>query len=108
MKLLFVCTENLQRSPTSEDLFKDSKKHDVRSAGTSYFAIKRINKKDIKWADKIFVMEQHHKNYIEKKFPVSKEKEIIVLNIPDIYYRNDPELINILKEKLKEYLPNSK
>ena len=108
MKLLFVYKENIQRSPNAEDLFKGSKKHDVRYAGTSYFAVKRINKKDIKWVDKIFVMEQYHQKYIEEKYPLSKEKEIIVLNIPDIYYRNDPELINILKEKLKEYLPNSK
>ena len=49
-------------------------------------------------------MEKNHKDYIESNFQKLMKKEIIILNIPDVYYRNDPELIKILKEKLKEYL----
>ena len=104
IKLLFVCTENLQRSPTAEELFKNSEKYEAKSVGTSFSAIKRINESAVKWADKIFVMEKNHKDYIESNFQKLMKKEIIILNIPDVYYRNDPELIKILKEKLKEYL----
>ena len=102
--LLFICSLNKQRSPTAEDLFKDSEKHVVKSAGTSLFARKRIKVEEIEWADKIFVMEDCHRRYIERKFTYFKGKEIIVLDIPNIYYRNNPQLVNILKEKLGKYL----
>ena len=104
MNLLFICSLNKQRSPTAEDLFKDSKKHTVKSAGTSLFAKKRVKVEEIEWADKIFVMEESHKKYIEKKFPYIREKEIIILDVPDVYYRDNPWLVAILREKLREYL----
>ncbi len=104
IKLLFVCTENLQRSPTAEELFKGNKIYEAKSAGISPTSAKPITKQAIEWADKIFVMEPFHKEYIKEFFPMYKNKEITVLNIPDIYYRNDPKLIKILKEKLRKYL----
>lgn len=48
-------------------------------------------------------MEDHHKKDIISLNPESEYK-IIVLGIPDIYLRNDLELINILKIKLTKYL----
>ncbi|RLI42050.1 phosphotyrosine protein phosphatase, partial [Candidatus Bathyarchaeota archaeon] len=57
----------------------------------------------IEWADRIFVMEDHHKRAILSICPEA-ERKIIVLNIPDIYMRNDPELIEILKMKLRKHL----
>jgi predicted protein tyrosine phosphatase len=100
--ILFVCTENLQRSPTAEELFKNSKKYSAKSAGISPFSKIQINNSAIEWADYLIVMEDFHKEFILKNFPASKQKNILVLNIPDIYYKNDPELIRILKEKLKK------
>lgn len=102
MKLLFVCTENLQRSPTAESLFK-SPKHKAKSAGISPYANTQITKQAVDWADVIICMESIHKSFLLKQFPSAKNK-IQVLNIPDIYYRNDPELIRLLKEKLKDFL----
>ena len=103
MKFLFVCTENLQRSPTAESLFDNIKNHEAKSAGISISAEKRINNNDIKWAEVIFAMEPLHKQFLIKNFPESVYKEIIILNIPDIYFRDDQELITILKEKLKDF-----
>ena len=102
MKLLFVCTENLQRSPTAELLFKNSK-HKAKSVGISPYATIQITKQAVDWAEVIICMEPVHKEFILKQFP-SKNKEIVVLDIPDIYYRNNPELIRLLKEKLKDFL----
>ena len=103
-KLLFVCILNLQRSPTAESLFENHKKFEAKSCGIDVFAEKQISKQAVEWADIIFCMEDIHKNFIVKNFPQTQNKEIIVFNIPDVYYRNDPELIRILKEKLKKYL----
>mgnify|MGYP001579179846 CR=1 FL=1 len=101
MKVLFVCFANLQRSPTAERLFR-SKNIETKSAGIDPLAPVILTQKAIDRADKIFVMEQLQKDFILDNFKVNKE--IIVLDIPDIYYRDDPELIKILKEKVSKYL----
>ncbi|MBS3081222.1 phosphotyrosine protein phosphatase [Candidatus Pacearchaeota archaeon] len=105
--ILFVCTYNLQRSPTAEDIINNSPyhntKYNAKSAGISSIAKVKITKQSIEWSDMIFVMEHIHKEFLLKNFPGAKKK-IIVLDIPDMYLRNDPYLINLLKEKLKRYL----
>ena len=103
IKILFVCTENLQRSPTAESLFSNSKKYKVKSCGISPFAQIMISKESVRWADIIVCMEEVHKEFILENFPESRDKELIVLNIPDIYYRDDLKLIRLLKEKLKRF-----
>ena len=103
MKFLFICTENLQRSPTAESIFKNHEEHEAKSVGISPFAEKKVNSSILNWADLIFVMEAFHKNFIIKNFPESESK-IIILDIPDIYFRDDPELVDILKENLGKFL----
>ena len=105
IKLLFVCILNLQRSPTAESLFDNNEKYEAESCGIDIFAKKQINEKVIKWADIIFCMENIHKKFILERFPKeSKGKKIIVLDIPDVYFRDDPELREILAEKLDNWL----
>ena len=103
-KFLFVCTLNLQRSPTAESFFNNHKKFEVKSCEIGIFAEKQISKQAVEWADIVFCMEDIHKDFILENFPEAQTKKIIIFNIPDIYYRDDPELIKILRDKLKEYL----
>jgi predicted protein tyrosine phosphatase len=102
-KVLFVCTGNVDRSPTAEALLKQKEGCEVRSAGTWIHARRRISTDLIDWADIIFVMEEQHKESIMSMKPEAKSK-ITVLGIPDIYSRNSPRLVNILKNKLAEHL----
>ena len=63
----------------------------------------------IAWTDKVFVMEQKHKNRLSAQFPRAlRHKEIIVLDIPDDYRYMDEDLIGILKEVSNIICPNSK
>lgn len=101
MKLLFVCTGNLDRSPTAEELFKD--KHKTKSCGVSLGSPVRLSKELIDWADKIFCMQELHKEIVLEIQPKAKDK-VIVLNIEDSYFKNDPELIKLLKEKVGKYI----
>ncbi|MCH8945838.1 MAG: phosphotyrosine protein phosphatase [Nanoarchaeota archaeon] len=103
-KLLFVCILNLQRSPTAESLFKNHEKFEAKSCGIDILAEKQISKQIIEWANIIFCMEDIHKNFILENFPEMRNKKIIVFNIPDVYYRNDPKLVEVLRDKLKKYL----
>ena len=101
MKVLFICNANLQRSPTAEEIFKDE--FETKSAGVHPEARVPVTKAALEWADMIFVMEAWHKQVIQEWFPDIK-KRIIVLGIPDQYYNMEPELITLLRKKVKEYI----
>ena len=100
-----MCTANQQRSPTAEELFVGSEKYEAHSCGIHPFAEQPITRYAVQWADVIFCMEEIHKKFIEEYFWGELEgKEMIVLDIPDHYYHGEPELVVILREKLKSWL----
>lgn len=101
--LLFICSKNQWRSPTAELLFKNHPQHTAQSAGTSDKARIRVSQKIIDRADVIFVMERKHRDLLRRRFNITG-KQLIVLDIEDNYHFNDPELIEILKEALRDYL----
>lgn len=101
-KILFVCTGNVDRSRTAQDLLMGKGAYEVRSAGTWEWAVRRISKEDIDWADRIFAMEARHKEAILCLSPLAREK-ITVLDIPDIYQRGDAALVELLKQRLSKH-----
>ncbi len=104
MNILFVCSRNKWRSATAETIYKNHPDHQVRSAGTEPLARIKINAKLIVWADLIFVMEKKHKQRITERFPEEiKEKEMIMLDIPDDYQYMDEELIEEIRVKVEGY-----
>jgi len=103
-KVLFVCSANLDRSPTAEKLFRNWKgRWDSRSAGIMSFARNPLTQQLIDWADVILVMEPVHAKYIRAHFNCDPDK-IRVLNIVDRYFRDDPKLIRLLEEKVTPIL----
>lgn len=99
MKVLFICNQNLNRSKTAEEIFKD--RFDTKSAGL--FNSRPVTEKEINWADTIVVMEQIQREELAKRFPKHYiEKRIVSLDIPDSYYRQQPELVDMLKKKMKD------
>jgi len=102
-KILFVCTGNMDRSPTAEDLLEGREEFEAMSAGTSMYARRRNSESLLGWADQIFVMEIEHEAAILHLMP-DVEKKIIVLDLPNNCLRNDPELVRMLKAKLSKHL----
>jgi predicted protein tyrosine phosphatase len=52
-------------------------------------------------ADVIVAMEKHHRDKIRKRFKRRpSDGRIITLNIPDEYERDDPDLIELLNQKV--------
>jgi len=105
-RILFVCTANIDRSPTAESLYAGDPRYEVLSAGTAPFAIVPVSQRILEWADRIFVMserEDHHKTDIVQRFP-ELELNIVDLDIEDRWYRGDPELVARLLEKLTPHL----
>lgn len=102
-KVLFVCTGNWFRSPTAEHMYKGRDDLDVKSAGTLPGVPTMISPDLIDWADMIFAMMEEHRASILEISPEAQGK-IVVLGIPDIYSRDQPELKDLLRRKLKPYL----
>ena len=101
MNLLFICNQNQNRSKTAEKLFKDRFK--TKSAGL--YNQRPVTKSQITWADVVVVMEDRHRSEISKRFPdMYMQKEILSLEIPDVFQFNQPELTDILKAKMKGLL----
>lgn len=104
--LLFICSGNINRSPTAESLFLGSRFYEAKSAGTDQNAVVKVSQGLIDWADVVFVMsekEDGHLTFIENNFSV-KDKLVCDLDIPDNYDTGDPELIGLLKERIEEFM----
>lgn len=95
VNVLFVCSANKDRSPTAERVFRDVDGWKVRSAGTMPDARNSITSNLLDWANRIFVMETHHKKSILETCPSCLEK-ITVLGIKDEYNQNSAKLISQL------------
>lgn len=105
MNYLFICGRNKWRSRTAETIFKNNGLHQVKSAGTEPSARIKVSEKDFLWADLVFVMEQKHLDRLRQNFASSiKEKQIVLLHIPDDYKYMDDELIELLKSGVESYI----
>ncbi len=103
MKILFLCNQGKNRSKTAEQIFKD--KFETKSAGL--YSEKPVNAKQISWADLVVVMDDEQRSEIGKRFPkLYLQKRIISLDITDNYRYNQPELIDLLKSKVKSLVNN--
>lgn len=101
MKLLFLCSMNLMRSPTAEELFHGVNGVECQSAGLRRKAEVFVTPEMIAWADIIFVMEEDHRAMLNKMArSLVKNKRVVVLNIPDHFCRNHPKLIDMLWERV--------
>ena len=104
-KVLFVCTANLQRSPTAERLFDGWKSNwEAKSAGIMPEpGGTPLSQTLLDWAEFVIVMEPIHSQFIRENFKCAANK-IRVLNIADRYFREDPELIRELRIKVTPIL----
>jgi predicted protein tyrosine phosphatase len=104
-KVLFICSMNQWRSPTAEKILSNHPSLQVRSAGTSPKARRRVSPRDIAWADVIMVMEKKHKQRLQSDFPdAMRHKEVHILDIPDHYPCMDPELVRELQAAIEPLL----
>jgi len=102
--LLVVCGRNKRRSRTAEYIFKNDKRFNIRSVGLSPKSERQIKGRDVDWADLIFVMERGQGARISGSFRHLELPDIEVLHIEDEYQYLEPELIEILKDRINSTL----
>ena len=100
-KIVFVCTMGMLRSPTAASV-ASRMGYNARACGVDPEALIKLSSPLIWWADIIVFMDQEA---CDKALRTTAEHtklgvKGLVWNIPDIYKRNDPELIAIIEQKL--------
>ena len=102
-KILFVCSANVDRSPTAERIYENYPALEVKSAGVGVYATTPVSAELLQWADIVLCMEKWHKTKIEIDFTI-ENKVIDYLDVEDNYEYMEPELIEIIKGKVDEWL----
>lgn len=107
MNILFLCTSNIQRSKTAEELFRAANNnHQYKSAGLSEKYVSKANstlctEDMLKWADQIYVFEQQHIDRIQQYTGDVYLPKISNLEISDDYQYFQRELVLLLLERVK-------
>ena len=105
-RLLFICSQNRFRSPTAEAIFDSIPEVEAASAGLNHDAVTPLSGDQIEWAQIIFVMEKAHRNKLQERFrEMLRDKRVVVLDVPDLYDFMDPGLVELLRSKLRRYVP---
>ncbi len=105
-RILFVCTANVDRSRTAEDLYARDPRYEVLSAGTAAFATTPVSRELLLWAERVFVMCERrdgHQSALRQRFP-GVERDVVDLDIEDRWLRGDPELVRHLIRRLAPHL----
>ena len=104
-KVLFICSQNVDRSPTAEQIFSTREAIETDSAGLRSDATVPLSGEQIDWADIVFVMEKAHRSKLLKQFRKHlRSKRVVCLDIPDDYAFMDPELVRLLEHKVGRFL----
>jgi predicted protein tyrosine phosphatase len=107
MNILFVCTHHVARSPMAAALFTElagpTGRYMVRSAGLATNTSRRLTTREMAWADVVAVMEPAHSAVIARRWPNHAAK-VWVLDVPDDYDPEEPELRALLTPKLRALL----
>jgi predicted protein tyrosine phosphatase len=101
MRVLFICGKARQRSPTAEQIFAAAPGWETDSAGVSADADIPVSAEQIEWATHIAVMENRQLARLRKTFPMLVcGRKLVSLDIPDNYTFMQPELIELLKQRI--------
>lgn len=104
-KVLCVCSAGLLRSATLQNMLIKEYGYNVRNCGTELsYALIPISEALIHWADEIVFVNKS--NYRSVEFDLLEQQidmgNVFILDIPDNYGFNNPELVEICKQQYKE------
>ncbi len=111
-KVLCVCSAGLLRSPTlAWVLSQDPYNHNTRAVGyNTEYALIPVDQALVNWADQIVFVESQAKieferlllpHFSQSDWDRFSRKELITLDIPDIYEFRDPKLVETIKRQYK-------
>jgi len=103
-KVLCVCSAGLLRSPTTANRLHSKYGFNTRAAGANAeYALVSVDDVLLEWADEVVFMEQEHADLVLAQFP-DWEGDFVVLEVPDMYEWNHPELCKLIEDRYAESL----
>ena len=109
-RTLVCCSAGLLRSPTCAWVLSNNPwNHNTRAAGLNdEYALVLVDQVLLEWADSVVVMDnRQEKMVLDMMEQYGYNKKVYNLNVPDNYGFRDPELVELLTEKLLEVFPVS-
>jgi predicted protein tyrosine phosphatase len=108
-KVLTVCSAGLLRSATLQNFLIRKYGYNVRNCGTfESYALIPISEALIAWADEIVFVNEENFNMVKHDLEVMHAlNKCYVLDIPDIYSFNDPDLITICEKQYEDRVLNN-
>jgi predicted protein tyrosine phosphatase len=108
MRILFVCSSNLIRSPTAERHFAGRPGIETLSAGIGTDALRPLTAELVSWADLILTMEADYADHVRERFTGALgDTRLASLDVPDKFRRDAPELIALLEEQAAPWIGNA-
>lgn len=109
-KVLTVCSAGLLRSATLQNFLIKEYGYNVRNCGTEEsYALIPISEALLLWADEIiFVNQDNYDNVKSHIINMELEEMCYILDIPDMYAFNDPELVKECKRQYESAILNKK
>ena len=105
IKILFVCSSNVNRSRTAEDIYANRQGLEVKSAGILPHARTPVTEELLNWADVILVMHKVHLQTIEQKFADCLDGcTMDCLHVSSVFEYMHPRLIEKITEKVDAWL----
>lgn len=105
LRLLFVCSRNQWRSPTAEAIYRNDPRVEVKSAGVSANARRRVTEKLLRASDLVLVMEREHRQRLRSDFPeAAADVRIEVLDVPDDFEFMNPNLVALIRSRVEPLL----
>lgn len=97
-RVLCVCSAGLLRSPTAALVLSQPPfNYNTRAAGAHSYALVRVDKVLIRWAQEIVCMQSEHADALLRfDEPVAP---VVVLDIPDNFSYRDPTLMDLIVAK---------
>lgn len=108
-KVLTVCSAGLLRSATLQNFLIRKYGYNVRNCGTvESYALIPISEALVSWADEIVFVNEENFNMVKHDLEVMHAlNKCYVLDIPDIYSFNDPDLIAICEKQYEDRVLNN-
>jgi len=100
-KILTVCSAGLLRSATLQNMLIKEYGYNVRNCGTvESYALIPISEALVMWADEIIFVNNENYQHVKKSLEeLNITDKCYILDIPDMYEFNNPELLKICKEQ---------
>jgi len=105
IKILFVCSSNVNRSRTAEHIYANRPGLEVKSAGILPDARTPVTEELLKWADVILVMHKTHLQALEQKFAACLDgRTMDCLHVSSVFGYMHPRLIEKITVKVDAWL----